>query len=176
MHNKQAVSFTKKEDGYVVRFERLLPFDTRAIWEALTDPEKISFWFLKTSMKLEPGARMEMQFDDEDKTMSYGTITVVEPEKVFEYIWENTDAPHELIRWELFPEGPSVTRLVLTHSRVDERWIQSVPTGWHFTLDHLEETLKGRTTPFPSTPPESAEKKMITDQYKIIFQQTFSKS
>lgn len=173
MHNKQAVSFTRKQDGYTVRVERMLPFDASAVWAALTDPRKMSIWFLRTNMKLEPGARMEMQFDDEDQTISYGTITAVEPEKVFEFIWENTDGPDELVRWELFPEGTSACRLVLTHSRVDDQYIHSVPTGWHFMLDQLEETLKGRTEPFPSTPPDTEEKKAVAARYNDIFKQTF---
>lgn len=165
MDHKKTGTIRKEPDGYTVQFERSFPYDTMTVWDAITNPRKMLIWFLDVEMDLKVGNRMAIRFHDEDDTVTYGRITAVEPGKLFEYIWENTDLPDELTRWELFPEGPAHCRLILTHSRIDERFKVSVPTGWHIMLDHLEAVLNGRTEPFPEekSPQEQAIKKIYED-------------
>jgi uncharacterized protein YndB with AHSA1/START domain len=159
---------TQEKDGYQVSFERILTHSVMEVWDAITNPEKMKLWFMEVEMELKPGARMIIRFGDKDNTESYGTILRVEPGKLFEYIWENTDGPDELAVWELFPEGSSKCRLVMTYSRLDEKYKKSVPAGWHTMLDHLEEVLNGRQEPWPFTEGETEEQTMLQKKYSEL--------
>lgn len=140
-HNLGQIS--KKKGGFEVRFERTLPFSIEVVWDAITNPHKLAIWFTDTEMDFVPGGKMVIRFRDENKTESFGKIIRIEPPKVFEYTWEE-----ELATWELFPEGKSKCKLVLTYSKLADNYAISVPAGWHVILDQLEEALKG-TTVFP---------------------------
>lgn len=172
MATKKAGKLTKEQDGYQVIFERHYAHDVMTVWNAITNPEKLASWFMKVEMKLEVGARMIIHFGDEENTKTYGTITAAKPGKLFEYIWENEDAEDEITRWELFPEGTSACRLVLTHTRIDKTYADRVPAGWHIMLDRLEEILNGRLEPFPSSTDAPGEIE-IKSLYKEFVNKTF---
>ncbi|MEQ9378026.1 MAG: SRPBCC family protein [Imperialibacter sp.] len=129
---------TNEPDGYKVVFERELPFSSEAVWEAITNPEKLATWFMATEMEFKPGGKMVIRFPEPDNSESFGKITRIVPNKLFEYYWEE-----ELVTWEIRKLAPQRCLLTLTHSKVDGQWAKSVPAGWHFMLDTLEETLAG---------------------------------
>lgn len=135
---------SKTKDGFQVRFERLLPFTIERVWDAITNPKKLAIWFTAIEMDFTPGGKMIIRFDDENKTESFGRILRIEPPHIFEHTWED-----ELATWELFPEGPSECKLVLTYSKLPGEYATSVPAGWHILLDQLETVLNGRIEPYP---------------------------
>lgn len=141
------------------------------VWDAITNPEKMALWFYKATIDLRPGGKMVIYFPD--GTPSNCTITRVEPGRVFEFIWENEEGPDELGLWELFPEGDNGCKLVFNYSRINEGYAINVPTGWHLTLDHLEEVLNGRRDPIPDTGPHSPEKVALKAKYAAIWYQRF---
>lgn len=160
-----------KPDGYSVQFERHFPHDVKTVWDAITNPAKIAIWFMEVEMDFVPGGKMIIHFPD--ATESYGKILRIEPERLFEFAWLNDDGPDELATWELFPEGPSKCKLILTYSKVAEKYAINVPTGWHVMLDHLAEVLTGRKEPFPDTQGKSPEEKAIGALYAAMWHQKF---
>lgn len=159
-----------RPDGYSVRFERHFPYDVKTVWDAVTDPAKIAVWFMKVDMDFVPGGKMTMYFPD--NTESYGQITRITPLQLFEFVWLNDDGPDELATWEIFAEGASGSKLVLTYSRLAEKYAINVPTGWHVMLDCLAEVIAGRREPFPATDP-TPEQKAIGALYASIWHRQF---
>ncbi len=164
----------KDGDGYLVRFERILPFDVNTVWDAITNPSKMSVWFTDIEMDFVVGGKMIIRFRDKDRTESYGRIKRIEPGKLFEYTWENEDGPDELATWELFPQGSSACRLMMTYQRHFDQYAKSVPAGWHVLLDQLEEMLKGRKEPYPFGDGETEEGKAMKLVYTDLWNKTFT--
>jgi uncharacterized protein YndB with AHSA1/START domain len=164
----------KDGDGYLVRFERHLPYDVNAVWDAITNPSKMSVWFTDIEMDFVVGGKMIIRFRDNDRTESYGRIKRIEPGKLFEYTWENEDGPDELATWELFPEGSAACRLVMTYRRHFDQFAKSVPAGWHVLLDQLGEMLRGRNEPYPFGDGETEEGKAMKLVYTDLWNKTFS--
>ncbi len=131
-------SFSKEQDGYCIVFERILPHPVQKVWDAITRPEELKYWF--TDIQYEPveGAQMTIQFRDGARTRSYGEIVHIEPPVRFVWTWEG-----ELAEWELTPLGPDATKLVFRYSRVDGSYALKVAAGFHSILDLLVARLAG---------------------------------
>lgn len=107
-------------------------------------------------------------FRDEQKTASFGKVVRLEPPKLFEYSWED-----ELATWELFPQGSSACKLVLTYSKLPATYAISVPAGWHIILDQLEAVLNGHTEPYPFGGEETEQTKSMKAFYRDLITQEF---
>lgn len=140
--NKNLGQVSKGKDGFQVKFERILPFSIDTVWDAITNPDKLALWFTDIEMDFVPGGKMVIHFRDESKTESVGKIVRIDPPKVFEYTWDD-----ELAVWELFPEGVNHCKLVLTYSKLADKYAITVPAGWHVLLDQLETVLKADWNP-----------------------------
>jgi|GEM_PF-211029 len=169
---KQTGQLRKEPDGFAVTFERYFPYDTMAVWDAITNPEKLAIWFFPVTLDLRPGGKMEIRFPD--GTPSYCTITQAEPGRLFEFIWESMDeGPDELARWELFPEGDGC-KLVLNYSRLIDRYAISVPAGWHNMLDDLEAVLGGQREPFSYPAEGTPEQNAVKAEYAALWYRQFT--
>jgi hypothetical protein len=104
-----------------------------------------------------------------------GEIKTIDAPRLLEYEWHNDEPPHEFARWELFEEGPSQTKLILTYSRVIEEYAIGVSAGWHITLDYLERLLGGETEFESFGGGETEQGKAMKKIYEDIFKQTFGK-
>lgn len=135
---------TKQADGYQVRFERMLPHPIEKVWDALTNTELLKMWFTDIEMDFRPGGQITFRFRDEAKTASYGQIVKIEPPHLFVFTWEG-----ELANWELFREGKSKCRLVLTYSKLSEQYAANAPAGFHSLLDRLSAMLDGEQKFYP---------------------------
>ena len=135
---------TKQDDGFKVRFERILNYDIHTVWHAITDPEKLKVWFTDFDMKTEVGSRITITFRDENKTATYGIIVSFDPPHRFAFTWEG-----DLANWELFALSPNKCRLVLTYSKIDKEYAAKSPAGFHILLNRLEEMLGGKTACYP---------------------------
>jgi uncharacterized protein YndB with AHSA1/START domain len=147
-----------------VRFERLLPGPIERVWEHLTRPELLSTWLCKAAaMDVRSGGRVELTMDHGDEGLPEnvkekivdaekvtpivnGTITRLEPGRALSYTWEDligaTAAIKSEVTFELEPRGEEVL-LVLTHRRVDLKYVPQVLAGWHTLLDVLEMRTRG---------------------------------
>ncbi|MFB2118790.1 SRPBCC domain-containing protein [Parapedobacter sp. 2B3] len=129
---------TTEDDGYKVVFERVLPHSIEKVWNAITSPEELKFWFTDIEMDFRPGGTITFQFRDKDKTKSYGEVVAIEPPNRFAWTWE-----HELAVWELTALDEQTTRLVFTYSKLTDDYAINAPAGFHDMLDLLVERLAG---------------------------------
>lgn len=163
----------KNNDGYTIILERVYNHRIEKVWDAITNPEKMTMWFTDVEWDFRPGGEITFIFQDEERTRMHGKIKTINPPRLLEYEWHNEVPPHEFARWELFEEGTEKTKLVLTYSRVIEDYAIGVSAGWHITLDDLERLLDGETAfePFGGGPTEKS--KAMKKVYEDIFKQTF---
>jgi uncharacterized protein YndB with AHSA1/START domain len=133
-------------DGGVIRFERRLPYPVRAVWDAITDPERLADWWLPFDADITVDLREggEMVFTghgDEPITMAM-TILRVEPPMLLEHTHLDADS---YMRWELEPVDTGCI-LRLSHFVPDtQRAIDNCyVVGLHTSLSRLEPCLAGR--------------------------------
>jgi uncharacterized protein YndB with AHSA1/START domain len=135
---KMPGTITKENDGYKVVFHRRFNQPIDKVWDAITNPEQLRYWFTDIDMEFKVGGKMNIRFRDDDKTLSYGKIVAIEPPRRFVWTWEE-----ELAEWELTPLDPNATQLTLTYSKLEESYAVKAPAGFHALLDRLEERLNG---------------------------------
>lgn len=120
-------------------FRRALPHPPKAVWRAITDPERLSAWwpFPAREVNLEQGG--SIVFEDGEGTVLHARITHLIEGRVLELIEEGAD----VIRFELEEDGGG-TRLTFTH-RFDRGPDPARPAaGWHQALDALASVLANR--------------------------------
>jgi uncharacterized protein YndB with AHSA1/START domain len=106
------------------------------LWDACTNPERISRWFLPLSGELRPGGRYEFQGN------ASGTIERCEPPHSLAATWEY-GGQISWVELRLTPEPDGQTRFELEHiAHVDdELWAQfgpgAVGVGWDQALGAL---------------------------------------
>ncbi|HXC55321.1 MAG TPA: SRPBCC family protein [Rhizomicrobium sp.] len=149
----------KRDDGFVVRFERLIPRPPARVWTALTEPNVLANWLGAAEVEPRQGGKFVFRFHDADTVMT-GSITAFEPERVLEYSWveSGVDMPPSHVRWELAAADEGC-RLVLTHRfahGVARRDIVPFLGGWEGLLDVLAEASDGRFMPYRAWEPYDA--------------------
>lgn len=121
------------DDGWTVRFERVLPHPVERVWAALSDGGGV------------PPLQATNAF------VPAGAVTAVEPPRLLEYAWLSDGEGAGLVRWEL-SDGPGGALVVLTQT-VPEHLRDERPTAlaaWHTHLELLAAHLMGSTTcPWP---------------------------
>lgn len=135
---------TSEPDGFQVKFERTLNYSIEKVWEAITDPKKLRYWFTDIDIDLRPGGKIGIRFRDGAKTLSYGEIILVEKPTRFVFTWETEKAV-----WELERLGEEKCKVKLTYSKLEEKFAASAPAGWHILFDRLEGMLGGSTVIHP---------------------------
>lgn len=129
---------TKEKTGYKVVFKRTYDHPIEKVWEAITDPEQLKYWFAHIEMDFRTGGEIIFRFDDKDQSLSYGKIVSINKPYGFVWTWEN-----ELAEWELEKTGAHQTQLTLTYSRLSNEYALRAPAGFHDLLDQLEDRLNG---------------------------------
>ncbi|WP_294819271.1 SRPBCC domain-containing protein [uncultured Flavobacterium sp.] len=162
----------KEGQGYGIRLERVYGHPIEKVWDALTDPGKMTMWFLDVDWELRPGGRITFTFQDSDRTKSYGRIEAMVKWKLLEFWWYNDDGhPDELMRWELIRLG-NKTKVLLDYSRVRESLAAEVFTSWHIVLGDFGEFLDGRTNfgDFGAGVP-TTESEALKEKYETLIEQ-----
>lgn len=163
----------RNNDGYTIILERFYDHPIHKVWDAITDPEKMSMWFTDVEWDFRPGGKITFIFQDKDRTRMSGEIKTIDAPRLLEYEWHNDEPPHEFARWELFEDGPDKTELVLTYSRVIEDYAIGVSAGWHITLDDLGRLLNGETEFTAFGGGETEQGKIMRKVYEDVFKETF---
>ena len=120
-------------EARTVTISRVYDTDREDLWEACTDPERISRWFLPISGDLRPGGRFELEGN------ASGTIERCEPPHSVDATWE-FGGETSWIELRLLPEPEGRTRLRLEHIAhvTDELWTRfgpgAVGVGWDGAL------------------------------------------
>ncbi|MFB9839331.1 SRPBCC family protein, partial [Actinoallomurus acaciae] len=122
----------------VLRFERRLAHPVEKVWRAVTGPAEMAHWFpALVEIDLRQGGRIRFRYPAGDAEPDAGTITELDPPRVFAFTWNG-----DPLRMELTPDGTG-TRLVFTHTFTDRPMAGSFATGWETCLGALDTTLAG---------------------------------
>lgn len=157
-------------DEYVLRYERHLDQPVDRVWAALTQPSGLEGWlFGADELELEPGGEVALRWlnlpksradieawrangmvvgdeIDDGSYVMHGQITELEAVSVFEFETDGTGK----VRFDLRPEGDgSFLTFTCTAELPKEEAIQTL-AGFHVHLDHLVDTLDGRSIDWPN--------------------------
>lgn len=143
MNTKHGI-ITSEADGYKVAFKRVFNHPIEKVWQAITDPGQLKYWFTDIDMEFKPGGKMTIYFRDEARSTSYGEIVQIEPPHRFVWTWEG-----ELAVWELKKLDNNKTELAFTYSKMAKEYAINAPAGFHTMLNRLEERLDGNETIYP---------------------------
>ncbi|MGI0078464.1 MAG: SRPBCC family protein [Nitrososphaerales archaeon] len=130
-------------DSATLIFERRLPHPVEAVWEAITEPNELSKWYLPEA-KIERREGGNVYFSSGQGHVT-GTIIVWDPPHIFEHEWL-VDRPgypkgeYGVIRWELAIDGQE-TILKLIHRKLASKTARNFAPGVHAVLDRLEAYL-----------------------------------
>jgi uncharacterized protein YndB with AHSA1/START domain len=148
-------------DGRTVRLERTYDAPIEDLWDALTDAERISRWFLPISGELHVGGRYQLEGN------AGGEVLACEPPHRFRATWVygEVSTPEQVSELEvrLTAAGTESTTLVLEHTAIvpDELWAQfgpgAVGVGWDGGLLGLSLHLRGGSVGDRAAWPLSAE-------------------
>jgi uncharacterized protein YndB with AHSA1/START domain len=109
------------------------------VWAALTQPDSLARWLAPArEVALRLGGPFELQL--ERWTMK-GRVRAVEPSRMLELDWVDSDAEPSVVRFELSPDG-SGTRLVLDHRRIDARVGMRYAARWDRHLGRLDAVVE----------------------------------
>ncbi len=129
----------------VLRFERRLAHPVAKVWRAVTDPAELAHWFPATvEVDLRVGGRMRFTFPRGEMDPSGGSVTELDPPRVFAFTWNG-----DTLRTELSADGDGCL-LVFTYTFDDRVMAASYATGWQTCLGALARALGG-----PAPEPES---------------------
>lgn len=134
----QLGKITKEKDGYQVVFERVLPHPIEKVWNAITNPDELKFWFTDIEMDFRVNGKITFRFNDADQSSSHGEIVSIDAPHRFVWTWEG-----ELADWELNGLNENTTRLILTYSRINEDYAVKASAGFHDLLGLLADRLGG---------------------------------
>ena len=136
-----------------IHFERRLNHPIQKVWNAISQAEHISRWFMKADFEARPGYRYQLngKARDEWDGILKGEILEANPPHFLAYSFESNELIHPMrVTWTL-SEIAEGTLLRLEHSGFSklaqnaERLETDITQGWtkHLGLlqDFLEETL-----------------------------------
>ncbi|MFI4986934.1 MAG: SRPBCC family protein [Alphaproteobacteria bacterium] len=156
-------TFERRGDGVDLRYERHYPRPIETVWAALTEPARLADWVGPALVEPRLGGRYEL-FIDRPRPMT-GRILTWEPPRLLEFSWDTGDAPANVVRCELAPDGDG-TRLIFMHKGIGFVWIGLVLPGWHTHLERLASLLAGEAQPL-SRPRWRALQAIYLERYKL---------
>jgi uncharacterized protein YndB with AHSA1/START domain len=132
-------------EGGVIRFERLLAYPVAEVWDAITNPARLSEWWLPfdadITVDLREGGEMVMVGQGEEPVMMTCRFLRVEPPLLLEHTHGD---PGSFMRWELQAvDAGCVLRLshfvTDTSAAIDNGYV----VGLHASLARLVPCLTG---------------------------------
>lgn len=139
-------SVERTADGGVIRFERHLPYPVRAVWDAVTNPERLADWWLPfdadITVDLREGGQMRFVSREDETVQLSCTILRVEAPMLLEHT--HPDPTASAVRWELEAVDTGCV-LRLSHFVTDVNGAIDGCTlvGLHTSLSRLEPCLAG---------------------------------
>lgn len=130
-------------DGSAILARRDYPAAPADVWEALTDPERLSRWFGETKGELRAHGEWTVTFDNGS---ARGTVSECVPPERFTTSWrwdhEPADQPAAEVEVTLTSNGDT-TSLALRHTGVDPGSATGQAAGWYAHLEGLARQLEG---------------------------------
>lgn len=141
-------------DGRAVVLRRSYPAAVADVWNACTDAERLSRWFLPVTGELRLGGHYQLEGN------AGGEILRCEPPRLLKVTWifgENpTEADVSEVELRLEATGPEETQFELVHAAVvpPDRWTEFGPgatgVGWDIALVGLGMYLDGEVVADPA--------------------------
>lgn len=123
-------------EGRKVRFERRFACSPEELWDALTDPARLSRWLgCEAEIDGRVGGGVRFGWSGEQSGEMVGEVLAWEPPRLLEYTWLE-GASSSRVRFSLGAEA-SETVLVLEHRLLPEGTVAGLSAGWHAHLDGL---------------------------------------
>lgn len=151
MHREVGSRATSEGEAHTVLLRRTYDAAVEDVWDACTDPERISRWFLPVSGDLKPGGHYQLEGN------AGGEILRCEPPELLRVSWLFGENPgFSEVQVRLRSEGGERTTFELEHVAVvpQEMWDQygpgAVGVGWDLGLLGLGLHLAGGRIEDPS--------------------------
>jgi uncharacterized protein YndB with AHSA1/START domain len=126
-------------DGRVaVRFEESWDTDVADLWDAVTDPARLSRWFAPVEGDPVVGGEVVAHFDDGD--VPGMRVLACDPGRSFTVAWPMAAGATE-VDVEVRADGPSRSTLVLTHRLLPPEKAAGYGAGWTAYLVRLRAHL-----------------------------------
>ena len=137
-------------DGGIIRFERRLPYSVPAVWDAITNPERLEDWWLPfdadITIDLREGGEMVFAGRGEDAITMTLTILQLHPPVLLEHTHPANDAT---MRWELEAvDDGCVLRLSHVVTDIPDAIENCYVVGLHTSLSRLVPSIEGRPVPW----------------------------
>jgi len=129
-------------DCLAVRFERRYPATPAEVWNAVTQPERITRWLAPTTL-LDDG-RFRIDFGNGQQTT--GEVVSCEPPRSLAVSWDFPGEPASRVDVDVRPDGDGAV-LVLDHTRLPQNQGAGYGAGWEAHLAGLEAQLGGAPLP-----------------------------
>ena len=146
IHREVGSRAVSGEEARTVLLRRTYDAAAEDVWDACTDPERISRWFLPVSGDLKPGGHYQLEGN------AGGEILLCEPPRLLKVSWLMGESPgFSEVEVRLTPEGEERTHYELEHVAVvpPEFWDQfgpgAVGVGWDLTVLGLGMHLRGES-------------------------------
>ena len=140
-------SFEQLEGRPVVRFERTYPHPVAAVWDAVTDPERLSGWF-PTSLEfaaVRTGEPITFRFAEDRYPAMEGEFCDVRPRERLVFTWGDDELTFELAE----AEGGAACRLVFSVALDAAGKAARDAAGWEQCLDMLAIVAAGEAPQRP---------------------------
>jgi uncharacterized protein YndB with AHSA1/START domain len=137
-------------EGGTIRFERRLPYPVEAVWDAITNPERLADWWLPfeadITVDLREGGEMVFAARSGEPPPMTCTVLRIEPPVRFEH---THFVDGVTVQWDLepVPEG-TVLRFIQHVTDVDDALEGGWVVGMHISLTRLEPVLAGAPVPW----------------------------
>jgi uncharacterized protein YndB with AHSA1/START domain len=122
------------------------------IWDAITKPEFTSKYFYGSLVDSTFAEGAEFKSFSPDRTQLWvdGEVLESDPPRRLQHTWralyddETAREPHSRVTWEIEPSDGGVTKLTVTHDRLDAspKTASSVAGGWMYILSGLKTLLE----------------------------------
>lgn len=137
----EPAKISKETNGYSLVFDRVFPFGIDGIWQTISEPEKIRFWFTDLEFEMSAGSPLIIRFRDEALTINHGEVVAVEQGRYLAWTWEG-----ELAEWTLESISENETRLQFKYSKMAPEYVVKTAAVFHILLKRLARTLEGDST------------------------------
>ena len=131
-----------------ITIEKIIKHPIHLVWNAITNEEELSTWFIKADFKAEKGYQYTFTSTEEGCVPITGEVKSADPYTLI-YTWiEENKSVETTVTWilETIPEG---TKLYLEHSGISNYGSETVVTmferfngGWHNCLQGLISYVK----------------------------------
>jgi uncharacterized protein YndB with AHSA1/START domain len=143
-------TLSRTDDGGTIRFERHLPYPVAAVWDAITNPERLAEWWLPfeadVTIDLREGGEMVFTSRSGDPGPMTTTILRVDAPVLLEH---THFAPGTTLRWDLEAVDSGCVLRLTQHvsdvaAAIDGCWI----VGLQVSFSRLEPALAGSPVPW----------------------------